>query len=67
MIGLLCPSCTHFQFGERATCAAFPDGIPEAILTGRVSHRKPHRGDRGIQFEPFELDAAGVELHPSGT
>ena len=60
-VGLLCPSCAHVRFGQDgATCAAFPKGIPEAILTGRVSHRKPYPGDRGIQFEPFELETEPV-------
>ena len=31
-------------------CDAFPDGIPEAIVTTRVDHRKPFTGDHDLQF-----------------
>jgi hypothetical protein len=33
-------------------CAAFPNGIPDAIAEGDVEHREPYPGDRGIRFEP---------------
>jgi len=29
---------------------AFPDGIPDPIALGEVSHDTPHQGDQGIQF-----------------
>ena len=38
-----------------ATCAAFPDGIPEAILRNEVSHAKPVEWDNGIRLEPIEV------------
>lgn len=31
-------------------CDAFPDGIPNAIKTTRVDHRKPFPGDHDLQF-----------------
>lgn len=34
-------------------CAAFMEGIPDAILEGEVDHRSPVDGDHGIQFEPL--------------
>lgn len=59
-----CFSCQHYQgyreHDYKYQCAAFPDGIPGDILMARVSHRKPYRGDQGIQFEPkpkVELEA----------
>ena len=36
------------------TCKAFPDGIPDKILFGKVDHTKPYNGDHGIQFEPVD-------------
>jgi len=35
---------------EITHCNAYPEGIPKAILTNKVDHRKPYRGDHGIQF-----------------
>jgi len=33
-------------------CKAYPEGIPEEILTNKVDHHKPYKGDNGIQYEP---------------
>jgi len=33
------------------TCKAYPDGIPETILTGKHDHANPLPGDHGIQFK----------------
>lgn len=54
----LCFDCKHF--GGTATpgtlavyqCAAFPNGIPSAILVLEHDHRRPYPGDNDIQFEP---------------
>jgi tetratricopeptide (TPR) repeat protein len=56
----LCISCKHFPGapGETietlpTTCAAFPGGIPRAILEGDTRHLEPYPGDGGIRFEPY--------------
>ena len=35
-------------------CKAFPNGIPEEIWLGEDDHKKPYKGDNGIQFEEIE-------------
>ena len=53
----ICLDCRHFRPEERTlACAAYPDGIPEEILTSEVDHHEPYPGDHGIRFEPKEDD-----------
>lgn len=47
-----CADCKHKHMGK-ATCEAFPNGIPQVILSGDNTHRKPFPGDNGIHFEPL--------------
>jgi hypothetical protein len=35
-------------------CRAFPDGIPEAIMTGKFDHKNMYPGNNGVRFEPTE-------------
>lgn len=52
----ICVACKHFQGWDKADfggkCAAYPSGIPRAILLNQVDHRHPHAGDHGITFTP---------------
>jgi len=45
----ICNQCKHVH-DDGVTCDAFPGGIPEEILTGDVSHKKPYKGDGGIHY-----------------
>jgi hypothetical protein len=59
-----CATCLHFHDDdnrETATCDAFPDGIPEQILTGEVDHKSPFPNDNGIRYERQKLLGAFVE------
>ena len=52
----ICHWCKHSHKSSKrgitlGTCQAFPDGIPHEILHSLVDHRKPYKGDNGIQFE----------------
>jgi hypothetical protein len=51
-----CFLCKHHDSANcsKRRCAAFPDGIPTDILTGKVSHKKPYAGDNGIVFEEIK-------------
>ena len=49
--GFSCLKCKHL-YKDEISCKAFPDVIPQDILASVFDHRKPFRGDHGIQFEP---------------
>lgn len=50
---IYCWDCRHFLESEydAHSCAAFPDGIPDAIIDGEFDHTQPYPGDNGIRFE----------------
>lgn len=49
-----CLSCKWYEGkvtnSNNLKCKAF-DSIPDAIKEGDNNHKKPHKGDGGIQFE----------------
>ena len=47
-----CIMCRHYRLAQK--CNAFPNGIPKIILLGKNDHKKPFKGDNGIQFEPVK-------------
>jgi hypothetical protein len=51
-----CSGCALYRgLGE---CAAFPDGIPQEIMSGEFDHSEPHPRDGGRRYVP----ATGTEL-----
>lgn len=53
-ISVQCMACLNWK--ENIVCNAFPDGIPEEILTGEHDHTESFDGDNGITFEPLPTD-----------
>jgi hypothetical protein len=53
---LQCIECKHFdRIATREgifRCAAFPEEIPDPILSSEHDHHEPFPGDHGILFEP---------------
>lgn len=49
-----CATCKHRSKVFAGICLAFPDGIPSEILSGENDHKKPFKGDHGIQYEPIK-------------
>ena len=47
----ICNQCIH-RIPGTATCKAFPERIPQAILGATNDHRRPFPGDNGILFQP---------------
>jgi hypothetical protein len=59
----ICESCARLGPGPDGfgkTCAAFPDGIPDAIYIEGFDHRHPYPGDGGVRFE-MSSEAGSVQ------
>lgn len=56
MISRQCFNCIHLveSGSDKPICLAFPEGIPEEIITGEVDHSKPYAGDNGFMYEPID-------------
>lgn len=52
-----CVDCARREPGRGDVCKAFPKGIPDAIRTNAVSHKKPYPGDHGLQFKAREKES----------
>jgi hypothetical protein len=54
----VCLDCKHlvaeFDPAKGMCCAAYPEGIPDAIQWGDEGHDAPREGDHGIVFEPSD-------------
>ena len=51
-----CLKCKQYNVFKYigVSCKAFPNGIPEQILSGKHDHTKPFKDDNGILFEEGE-------------
>ena len=53
-ISTQCLDCKHYT--GLCTCEAFPEGIPEEIFNGTVTHNEQYPGDMGFMYEPIDGD-----------
>ncbi|NLX48398.1 MAG: hypothetical protein GXY82_00700 [Methanospirillum sp.] len=61
-----CMECRHYERGTDdpvPRCAAYPDGIPDAIFFDGNPHTAARNGDHGIRFEPLAA-IAEAEAYP---
>jgi hypothetical protein len=56
-----CFSCARWTGDGTTTCTAFPKDIPDEIWFNRFDHRKPYKGDHGLQWE-----SNGIPFPPAG-
>lgn len=64
MITALCPNCVWLFVGNvgKPACTAYPDGIPERILTGAADHATVQDDQTGEWvFEPVDPDRVSRE------
>lgn len=61
---LLCVICKNYL--DEGTCLAFPNGIPQEILTGEGNHAEPLPG-QGNNFVFEELNDNDARLRPNRT
>lgn len=47
-----CISCKRYR--GAGSCEAYPNGIPDKIMTGEADHTKPYKNDNGVRFEPIK-------------
>lgn len=57
----ICLTCKHYRLydPDKFSCKAFPEGIPDKIVFGEISHRENVPGDNGLKYvkgEPQEFD-----------
>jgi len=62
MIGnTICLWCKHHnKTGDRRSCTAFHERIPDTVYFGEHDHRFPYPGDNGILYEPEDEEAEAL-------
>jgi hypothetical protein len=65
-----CYRCTHFTApavdeAVLGRCAAFPDGIPDAVWRNEVDHREEVEGDNDVRWAPRKRGVRHPGLRPT--
>jgi len=55
VVSPMCVDCILlYNSGIERMCKAFPNGIPDEIWIGTISHRRPYPGDGGLTYSQQE-------------
>lgn len=61
-----CSKCLHFDGGNNS-CSAFPAGIPEPLLSGKVKHKSkfPEQEGTDVFVDAYQYwTDQGLTMHP---
>ena len=59
----LCMQCRYFRFLPGRPCDAFPEGVPDDIWEGRITHNHSTPGDHDLRFVLATRDEFNARLH----
>tara|TARA_B110000444_G_scaffold258104_1_gene298107 strand:+ start:1820 stop:2068 length:249 start_codon:yes stop_codon:yes gene_type:complete len=51
----------NFEPGNAFKCKAYPNGIPDLIISSEVNHKRPYTNDKNIQYEKTQIVAGNLE------
>ena len=51
----------NFDPGNDIKCKAYPNGIPDLIISSEVNHKRPYTNDKNIQYEKTQIVAGNLE------
>ncbi len=52
----LCALCKRLILEPGFKCEAYPQGVPDLIMSGKINHVLPYDGDNGLMFVPMYDD-----------
>ena len=52
----LCALCKRLILEPGFKCEAYPQGVPDLTMSGKINHVLPYDGDNGLMFVPMYDD-----------